>query len=86
MAEQRRADGQRLFRARVQYWTGLRPQEWAALPASVRERIRSALSEYYAEVAEVRSPHGGMFDAIAEVYGGLPWVDWHVRGCDDDGH
>lgn len=83
-----RRETQALLRARVEYWTGLKPQDYAALPPAWRARIRIAIAEYYAELAEERSPHGGMFDAIAAVYGGLPWMDWavDVRGCDDDGY
>ncbi len=81
----RRREAMHLMRMRVLYWTGLRPQEWQQLPVKQREHILRAVRDYYAEVAEPRSPVGGMFDSIAAIYGGYPWRDWAVddRGIED---
>jgi len=78
----------KLLRQRVEFWTGLLPEEWQALPARVRRTILTAIREYYEEIAEPRSPHGGMYGLIADTYGGLPWVDWthDGRGVIDDGY
>lgn len=80
----RRRASMSLLRKRVEFWTGLLPDEWTALPARVRRTILGAIRDYYEEIAEPRSPHSGMYGVIAEVYGGLPWVDWQgdKRGVD----
>jgi len=77
------AEAQRRFRERVEFWTGLAPQQWEALPKPLRVSIRAALQEYYAEISEPRSPHGGMYGRIAQIYHGLPWLDWPWREMED---
>lgn len=72
-----------LLRLRVELWTGLNAPAWARLPARDRRRILAALHEYYAEIDEPRSPHGGMYGRVADVYHCLPWLDCHRGELDE---
>jgi hypothetical protein len=65
-----------VLRLRVERWTGLDAPSWARLPVRERRRIIAALHEYYAEIAEPRSPHAGMYGRVVDVFHGLPWLDW----------
>lgn len=73
------------MRDRVRECLGLSPTAWLQLDPEVRRRARVAVRAYYEEIEEPRSPHGGMYDNIAAVYGGYPWVDWRndERGAED---